>query len=55
MLDNYAVKMYENVGFIIVDENDEEYIMVCELQERAAGSDVGGGQFMEEICYEIHS
>ena len=28
---NYAVKMYENVGFMIVDENAEEYIMVCEL------------------------
>ena len=28
---NYAVKMYENVGFNAVDENDEEYIMVCEL------------------------
>jgi ribosomal protein S18 acetylase RimI-like enzyme len=28
---NYAVKMYENVGFKTVDENDEEYIMVCEL------------------------
>jgi len=28
---NYAVKMYKNVGFKIVDENDEEYIMVCEL------------------------
>ena len=28
---NYAVKMYENVGFKIVNENDEEYIMVCEL------------------------
>ncbi len=28
---NYAVKMYENVGFKIVYENDEEYIMVCEL------------------------
>ena len=28
---NYAVKMYENVGFRTVDENDEEYIMVCEL------------------------
>ena len=28
---NYAVKMYENVGFKVVDENDEEYIMVCEL------------------------
>ncbi|MDY4098312.1 MAG: GNAT family N-acetyltransferase [Lachnospiraceae bacterium] len=28
---NYAVKMYKNVGFEIVDENEEEYIMVCEL------------------------
>ena len=28
---NYAVKMYENVGFKIVDENDEEFIMVYEL------------------------
>lgn len=26
---NYAVKMYQNVGFKIVDENEEEYIMVC--------------------------
>ena len=25
---NYAVKMYKNVGFEIVDENEEEYIMV---------------------------
>ncbi len=28
---NYAVKMYEKVGFKIIDENSEEYIMVCEL------------------------
>ena len=28
---NYAVKMYENVGFRTVDENAEEYIMVCDL------------------------
>lgn len=28
---NYAVRMYEKVGFLTVDENDEEYIMVCEL------------------------
>ena len=28
---NYAVKMYEKAGFITVDENSEEYIMVCEL------------------------
>ena len=25
---NYAVRMYEAVGFQIVDENEEEYIMV---------------------------
>ena len=29
---NYAVRMYKNVGFEIIDENDEEYIMVCELE-----------------------
>ncbi len=29
--ENYAVKMYKNVGFEIVDENEEEYIMVCVL------------------------
>ena len=27
---NYAVKMYRKVGFKIVDENEEEYIMVWE-------------------------
>ena len=29
--DNYAVKMYKKVGFEIVDENNEEYIMICKL------------------------
>lgn len=28
---NYAVRMYRNVGFEIVDENDEEFIMLCRL------------------------
>jgi len=28
---NYAVSMYETVGFKIVDENEEEFIMVCDL------------------------
>ncbi len=28
---NYAVKMYKDIGFKIVDENDEEYIMAFEL------------------------
>ncbi len=30
---NYAVKMYKKVGFEIIDENEEEYIMVCDLQK----------------------
>ena len=29
---NYAVRMYEAVGFRTVDENSEEYIMMCDLQ-----------------------
>ena len=28
---NYAVRMYEKTGFKTVDENSEEYIMVCML------------------------
>lgn len=28
---NYAVRMYENVGFEVIDENEEEYIMICKL------------------------
>ncbi|MCR4605470.1 MAG: GNAT family N-acetyltransferase [Eubacterium sp.] len=28
---NYAVRMYEKVGFKTVGENDEEFIMVCHL------------------------
>ena len=29
--ENYAVKMYKKVGFEIVDENNEEYIMICKF------------------------
>lgn len=29
---NYAVKMYKKVGFEIIDENEEEYIMLCHLR-----------------------
>ena len=29
---NYAVKMYLNLGFEIIDENEEEYIMICHLK-----------------------
>lgn len=28
---NYAIRMYRKAGFEIVDENEEEYIMVCRL------------------------
>ena len=28
---NYAVRMYQKKGFEIVDENEEEYIMLCRL------------------------
>lgn len=30
---NYAVRMYQKVGFEIIGENDEEYIMICRLQK----------------------
>jgi len=33
---NYAVRMYEKVGFRTVSENEEEYIMVCDLTEGIA-------------------
>ena len=29
--DNYAVKMYKKIGFKIIDENEQEYIIVCDL------------------------
>ena len=29
--DNFAIKMYQDLGFVIIDENDKEYIMVREL------------------------
>ncbi len=29
--DNYAVRMYRKVGFEVIGENTEEYIMVCKL------------------------
>ena len=28
---NYAVKMYKEVGFKMVDENADEFIMACDL------------------------
>lgn len=29
--ENYAVRMYLKVGFTVISENEEEYIMVCSL------------------------
>ncbi len=29
--ENYALQIYLNVGFEIIDENEDEYIMVCYL------------------------
>lgn len=28
---NYVYRLYLKVGFTVVDENEEEYIMVCDL------------------------
>ena len=28
---NYSVRMYQKVGFEVIDENEDEYIMVCRL------------------------
>ena len=28
---NYAARMYQKVGFEVIDENEEEYIMLCRL------------------------
>ncbi len=30
--ENYAVKMYKKVGFEVVDENEQEFIMSVELK-----------------------
>ena len=32
--DNYATSMYRNIGFKIIDENEEEYIMLIDLNEK---------------------
>ena len=29
--ENYAARMYQKVGFEVIDKNEEEYIMVCRL------------------------
>ena len=31
--ENYAYRMYLKAGFEVVDENDEEYIMICNLRK----------------------
>ena len=29
--DNYALRMYQAVGFSVIDELDQEYLMICQL------------------------
>lgn len=29
--ENYAVRMYLNIGFTVVDENEQEFLMICDL------------------------
>ena len=36
--DNYAVKMYKKIGFKIIEENEQEYIMVCDLYITISGA-----------------
>ena len=38
--ENYAYRLYLKVGFIVVEENEEEYIMVCDLKKANADSNV---------------
>ena len=47
---NYAVRMYRKIGFEIVDENDEEYIMICKLQALASSS--LQGRYNNYFCME---
>lgn len=30
--DNYAIKMYQSVGFQVIDELEEEFLMICHLR-----------------------
>ncbi|MBE5963104.1 MAG: GNAT family N-acetyltransferase [Lachnospiraceae bacterium] len=32
--DNYALRMYQKVGFQTIRDTDEEYIMICQLNEK---------------------
>ena len=36
---NYAVRMYERAGFRTIQENGDEYIMVCDLLDESGGDD----------------
>lgn len=45
---NYAVRMYRKVGFSIIDENDEEYIMSVDLT-----AEVGTDMTQQSPCIEI--
>lgn len=38
--ENYAVRMYQKVGFEIVDENEQEYIMIHRLGNKMTNKDI---------------
>ena len=38
--ENYAVRMYRKVGFEVVGENEEEYIMICNLAGRGESAEM---------------
>ena len=42
--DNYALRMYQHVGFRIIDENEEEYIMCRYFRAGAAPQGTDGGE-----------
>ena len=42
--DNYALRLYRKLGFETVDENEQEYIMICRLHDLADCRGVAHGQ-----------
>ena len=51
---NYAVQMYERAGFRTILENDDEYIMVCDLlNESGLYKDLGAVKAKEEELFNV--
>lgn len=46
--ENYAVRMYRRAGFITINENDEEYIMVCTLGTPGVAENAGSDELSAE-------